>query len=165
MEDNCSTIFCWFLAYIKLNQPWVQFSSVQSLSHVQLFATPCMPGLPVHHQLPEFTQTRVHWVSDAIQPSICFISFSSCLQSYPASGPFPRSQFFTLGSLSIGVSASASVLPLNIQDWFPFGGISLQSKGLSRVSSNTAVQKHQIFGFQLSWQSNCHIHTWPLEKP
>ena len=94
------------------------------------------------------------WVSDAIQTiSSSVIPFSSHPQSVPASGSFPMSQFFTSGGQSIGVSASASVLPLNIQDWFPLGWtgwISLQSKGLSRVFSNTTVQKHQFFSAQLS---------------
>ena len=96
------------------------------------------------------------------------IPFSSCLQSFPASGSFPMSHFFASGGRSIRVSASTSVLPMNIQDWFPLGlmsWISLQSKGLSRVFSNNTVQKHQFFGAQLSLQSNSHIHTWPLEKP
>ena len=126
-----------------------------------------MPGLPVHHQLPEFTQTHIHRVSDAIQTSHPVIPFSSCLQSFPASGSFPMSQLFASGGQSIGVSASASVLPMNTQDWSPLGWtgwISLHSKGLSRVFSNTTVQKHQFFGAQLSSQSNSHIHTWPLEK-
>ena len=94
------------------------------------------------------------------------IPFSSCPQSSPASGSFPRSQFFASGGQSIGVSASASVLPMNIQDWFSLGLtglISLKSKGLSRVF-NTAVQKHQFFSAQPSSQSNSHIHTWPQEK-
>ena len=78
------------------------------------------------------------------------VSFSSCLQSFPASGSFPMSQFFTSGGQSIGASASASVLPMNIQDWFPLGFICLQSKRFSRVFSNTTVQKHQFFGAQLS---------------
>ena len=94
--------------------------------------------------------------------------FFSCLQSFPASGSLPMSQFFTSGGQRIGVSTSASVLPMNIQDWFPLGWtgwISLQSKGLSRDLSNTTVQKHQFFSAQLSSQSNSHIHTWPLEKP
>ena len=83
-------------------------------------------------------------------------------------GSSPVSWFFPSGGQSIGVSASTSVFPMNIQDWFPLaltGWISLQSKGLSRVVSNTTVQKHQFFGAQLSSQSNSHIHTWPLEKP
>ena len=109
------------------------------------------PGLPVHHQLPEFTQTYVHWVSDAIQPSHP-IPFSSCLQSFQASGSFPVSQFFASGGQRIGVSALVSVLPMNTQDWSLewTGWISLQSKGLSRVFSNTTVQKHQFFSIQLS---------------
>ena len=96
------------------------------------------------------------------------VPFSSCLQSFPASGSFPMSQLFSSGGQSIGVSAPASVLPMNTQDWFPLGWtgwISLQSKGLLRVFSNTTVQKHQFFGAQLSSQSNSHIHTWLLEKP
>ena len=125
-------------------------------------------GFPVYHSPPELTQTHVHWVGDAIQPSHPVIPFSSCLQSFPASGFFPMSQLFLMGGQSIGVSASTSVLPMNIQDWFPLGltgWISLQSKGLSRVFSNTTVQKHQCFSTQLSLQSNSHIHTWLLEKP
>ena len=97
------------------------------------------------------------------------VPFSSHLQSFPASGSFPMSQFFASGGRSIGgASASASVLPMTIQDWSLLGWtglISLQSKGLSRVFSNTTVQKHQFFGTQVSLWSNFHIHTWPLEKP
>ena len=122
-----------------------------------------MPGLPVHHQLPESTQTYTHRVGDAIQPSHpLVVPFISCPQSLPASGSFPRSQLFAWSGQSVGVSASTSVLPVNTQDWSPLGWtgwISLQSKGLSRVSSNTTVQKHQFFGAQLSSQSNSHIHT------
>ena len=105
------------------------------------------PGFPVHHQLLELAQTHVHQVSDAIQTSHPVIPFSSCLQSLPASGSFLMSQFLTSGGQSIGISASASVFPVNIQDWFPLGltGLtSLKSKGLSRVFSNTTVQKHQF---------------------
>ena len=103
-------------------------------------------------------------------PAISFsvIPFSFCPRSLPASGSFPMSQLFASGGQSIGVAASASVLPMNTQDWSPLGWtgwLSLQSKGLSRVFSNTTVQKHQFFGAQLSSQSNSHIHTWPLEKP
>ena len=96
------------------------------------------------------------------------VHFFSCLQSSWASESFQMSQFFASSGQSIGVSASASVLQMNIQDWFPLGWtgwISLQSKGLSRVFSNTIVQKHQFFGAQLSSQSNSHINTWLLEKP
>ena len=105
------------------------------------------------------------WCHPTILSSV--IPFSSCPQSFPASGSFPMNQFFASDGQSIGVSASASVLPMNIQDWFPLGWtgwISLQSKGLSRVFSNTTVQKHQ-FGAQLSLWHNSHIRTWLLEKP
>ena len=118
------------------------------------------PGLPAHHQLPEFTQTHVHRVDDAIQPFHPVILFS-CPQSLPASGSFPMSQIFTWGGQSIGVLASASLLPINIQDWSPLewtGWISLQSKGLSRVFSNTTVQNHQFFGTQLSFS----VRSWNL---
>ena len=106
------------------------------------------------------------WCHPAISSSV--VPFSSCLQSFPASGTFLMSQFFTSGGQSIGVSASVSVLPMNTQDWSPSGWpgwISLQSKWLPRVLSNTTVQNHQFFSAQLSSQSNSHIHTWPLEKP
>ena len=106
------------------------------------------------------------WCHPAISSSV--VPFSSCHQSFPASGFFQMSQLFASGGQSIGVSASASVLPMNTQDWSPLGWtgwISLQSKGLSRIFSSTTVQKHQFLGAQLSSQSNSHIHTWPLEKP
>ena len=106
------------------------------------------------------------WCHPAISSSV--VLFSSCPQSLPALGAFPMSHFFTWGGQSIGVSASVSVLPMNTQDWSPLGRtgwISLQSKGLSRVFSNTTVQKHQFFGTQFSPQSNSHIHTWSQEKP
>ena len=106
------------------------------------------------------------WCHPAISSSV--VPFSSCLQSFPASGSFPMSQLFVSGGQSIGASASTSVLPRNTQDWSPLGWtgwISLQSKGLSRVFSNTTVQKHPFFSAQLSLYSNSHIHIWPLEKP
>ena len=124
-----------------------------------------MPGFPVYHQLPELAQIHVHWVSDAIQKSHP-LPFSSQLQYFPASGAWPMSRFFAWGDQ--GIRPSASVLLMNIQDWSPLGltgWISLQSKGLSRVFSNTTVQKHQFFGTQLSSWSKSHIHTWQLEKP
>ena len=105
------------------------------------------------------------WCHPTMSSSV--VSVYSHLQSYPASGSFPMSQFFASGGQSIGVSASPSALPVNIQDWFPFrwtGWIFLQSKGLSRVSSNTTVQKHQFFSAQLSLWSNTHIHKRLLEK-
>ena len=106
------------------------------------------------------------WCHPTISSSV--IPFTSCLQSLPASGSFPMSQLFEWGAQSTGVSASASVLTMNTQDWYLLewtGWISLQSKGLSRVFSNTTVQKHQFLSAQLSSQSNSHTHTWPLEKP
>ena len=106
------------------------------------------------------------WCHPAISSSV--VPFSSCSQSLPASGSFPMSQLFAWSGQTTGVSASASVLPMNTQDWSPLGWtgwISLQSKGLLRVFSNTTIQKHQFFTAQLSSQSNSHIHTWPLEKP
>ena len=105
------------------------------------------------------------WCHPAISSSV--VPFSSCPQSLPASESFPMSQLFAWGGQSIGVFALASILPKNTQDWSPSewtGWISLQSRGLSRVFSNTTVQKHQLFGAQLSSQSNSHIHTWLLEK-
>ena len=107
----------------------------------------------------------IQWCHPTISSSV--IPFSSCLQSFPASGSFQMSQFFASGSESIGVSASASVLPMNIQDWFPLGWTgwsSLQSKRLLRIFSNTTVQKLKFFGAQLSSQSISHTHTRLLEK-
>ena len=132
------------------------------------------PHEPQHARPPCPSQTpRVYpnpcssswWCHPAISFSIG--PFSSCPQSLPASGSFPMSQLFTWGGQSTGVSASASVLPMNTQNWSPLGWtgwISLQSKALSRVFSSTIVQKHQFFSTQLSSQSNSHIHTWPLEN-
>ena len=126
------------------------------------------PGLPVHHQLLEFTQTHSHRVSDAIQPSHPLSSPSPPAPNSSQHQSFPMSQLFAWGGQSIGVSASKSLLPMNTQDWSPLGWtgwISLQSKGLSRVFSNTTVQNHQFFSAQPSSQSNSHMHTWPQEKP
>ena len=106
------------------------------------------------------------WCHPIISSSL--VPFSSCPQSFLASGSSQMSQLFTSGGQRIGVSASTSVLPMNTQNWSPLGWtgwISLQSKGLSRVFSNNTVQKHQFFGTQISLYSNSHIHTWPLEKP
>ena len=123
-----------------------QFSSLPQSCPTLYYPMNCStPGLPVHHHLREFTQIHVHRVGDAIQPSHP--------QSLPASESFPMSQLFAWGGQSIGVSALASVLPMNTQDWSTLGWtgwISLQSKGLSRVFSNTTVQKHQFLGAQLS---------------
>ena len=141
-----------------LHKIWMYFpiciSSVQLLSHVWLCdpMNCSTPGLPVHHQLPEFTQTHVHPLT-SVMPSNHLIPsaacFSFCLQSFLASGSFPMNQLFTSGGQSIGASASA--LPVNIQGWFPLGLtglISLQSKGLSRVFSSTRIWSHQFFSAQ-----------------
>ena len=128
----------------------VRFGLVQSLSRVRLCdpMNRSTPRLPVRHQLLEFTQTHVHWVGDAIQPSHPVVPFSFCPQSLPASESLPMSQLFAWGGQSTGVSALASFLPQNTQDQSPLewtGWISLQSKGLLRVISNTTIQKHQFF--------------------
>ena len=141
----------------------VQFShSVMSNSlphwEQQHARPPCPSPTPGVHSNP---CPLNQWCHPTISSSV--VPFSSCLHSFPASGSFQMSQLFTEGGQSIGVSASTSVLPMNIKDWFPLGWtgwISLQSKELSRVFSNTTVQKHQFFGAQLS-----HIYTWLLEKP
>ena len=103
------------------------------------------------------------WCHSAISSTV--VPFSSCPQSFPASGSFQTSQLFVSGGQSIGVSALALVLSMNTQDWSPLRWTGWISKGFSRAFSNTTVQKHQFFGAQLSSQSNSHIHTWPLEKP
>ena len=154
-------------------------SSVQSLSHVRLFATPWTAAhrLPCPSPIPRACSNSCP-LSWWCHPTISFsvIPFSSCLHTFPASESFPISHFFTSDGHSTGASASASVLPLNIQDWFPLGWtgwISLKSKELSRVF-NTTVQKHQFFSAQLSLSilyptiqlslSHSHIHTWLQEK-
>ena len=118
---------------------------------------PCPSPTPGVHSN---SRPSSQWCHPAISSSV--IHFSSCPQSLPASGSFPMIQLFAWGGQSTGVSALASFLPKNTQDWSPSewtGWISLQSKGLSRVFSNTTVQKQQFFGTQISWQSNSHIHT------
>ena len=158
--------------------PWVifftvffSFSSVQSLSCVQLIVSPWIAtrqaSLSSTNSRSLLRLTSIELVMPS-NLSSSVIPFSSCLQLFPGPGSFPMNQFLASGSQNIGVSASASVLSMNTQDWFPLGWtgwISLQSKGLSRVFSNTTAQKHQFCGAQLSSQSNSHIHTWPLEKP
>ena len=149
----------------------VHFSSVQSLGHVWLFAIPwitaCQASLSITNSQSSLKLMSIESVMPSNYLILCHPLFL-LPPNLPASGSFAMSQFFTWGGQSIGVSASASVLPKNTQDWSPLGWtgwISLQSKGLSRVFSNTTVQKHQFFDAQLSSQSNYHIHTWPLEKP
>ena len=154
---------------VYFKKMYLQFSSVtQSCPNLCDPMNHSTPRLPVHHHLPEFTQTHVHRVRDAIQPSHPLSS-----PSPPAPNPSQRqsicqSQLFAWGGQSTGASALASFLPKKSQHWSPSewtGWISLQSKGLSRVFFNTTVQKYQFFGAQPSSQSNSHIHTWPLEKP
>ena len=176
LRDNCQ-----FLKNINLNflkcqvfsiyfsnksNVWI-FSLVQLVSRVQLFVTPW-----IQHASPSPTPgvcsnscPLSQWCHPTISSSVVP---SSCLQSFPASGSSPMSQFFASVGQSIGASASASVLPVTIQDWSPLGWtglMSLPSKGLSRVFFNTTVQKQQFFSTQLSLWSNSHIHTWLLEKP
>ena len=134
----------------------VLIGSVKSLSCVRLFATPWtaarQASLSITNSQGLLKLMSIdQWCHPTVSSSV--VSFSSCLQSFPASGSFPMSQFFASGGQSIGVSTSALVLPVNIQDWFLLGWtgwISLQSKGLSRVFCNTRVQKHQFFSAQLS---------------
>ena len=160
----CTYIFVLYIyvcicMYIYISVYVCVYISVQFSSLAQSCLTLCNPmngstlGFPVHHQLPEFTQTHVHQVSDAIQPSHPLSSPYPSAFNLSTSGSFQMSQLFPSGGQSIGVWASTSVLPMNIQDWFPLcwtGWISLQSKGLSRAFSNTTVQKHQFFSAQLS---------------
>ena len=149
----------------KRNENMYQFSSVaQSRPTLCDPMNRSTPGLPVHHQLLEFTQTHVHRVGDATHPAISFsvIPFSSCPQSLPGSESSPMSQLFTWGGQSIGVSALASVLPMNTQDWSPLewtGWISLWPKGLSRVFSNTTVQKRLYIYIYTHTHTHTHTHT------
>ena len=169
-----SLVHSWkFTNFLALNRG-LTYSKKSFRSVTQSCLTLCnpmdcsTPGHTVHHQLPELAQTHDHWVGDAIQKS------HPLLSPYPSALNLSQHQglFKWVSSShqvqSIGVSASTSILPMNIQDWFPLGWtgwISLQSKGVSRIFSNTTVQKHQLFGAQLSLWSNSHIHTWLLEKP
>ena len=149
----------------------VQFSWVQSLSRVWLFRTPWISARQASLSITiSWSSIRLRSI-ESVMPSSHLILLLS--PSPPAPNPsqhqsFPMSQLFAWGGQSIGVSALASFLPKNTQHWCPLectGWISLQSKGLSRVFSNTTVQKHQFFGSQLSLQSSSHSHTWLLEKP
>ena len=171
-EGGEGTYVLW-LTRVDVWRKLTQFSSVQ-FSHSVMSDSLGSHGLN-HARLPCPSPTpgacsnscpSSWWFYPTISSSV--VPFSSHLQSIPASGSFPMSQLFASGGQSIGVSASALVLSMNIQDWFSLGWtgwISLQSKGLSRVFSNTTVQKHQFFSAQLSFWSNSHIHTWLLEKP
>ena len=187
-EDPYSSILAWRIPRTvqsmgskTVGRDWATFTttcnSVRSLSHIRLFQTPArQASLSITN-----AQSLLKFMSiESVMPSNHLILCRPLLlppSIFPSIGVFsnksvfffpPISQFFASGGQSFGVSASALVLPMNIQDWFPLewtGWISLQSKGFSRVFSNTTVQKHQFFGTQLSSQSNSHIHTWSLEKP
>ena len=168
LDKSWAVFHCQQGTNIEFSISSVQFSrSVMSDSlrpHESQHARPPCPS-PTLRVYPN-SHPSSRWCHLDISSSV--VPFSFCPQSLPESGSFPISQLFAWGGQSIGVSPLASVLPMNTQDWFPLGWtgwISLQSKGLSRVFSNTKIQKHQFFSSQLSSQSNSHIHTWPLEKP
>ena len=162
----------WSILSYFLHKIW-NFSSVQSLSSVPLFATPwtaarqASSSVTNSQSLPGSKLVSI----ESVMPSNHLILCCPLLllpSIFPRTGAFQMSQLFASGGQNIGVSASTSVLPMNTQDWPPLGWtgwMSLQSKGLSRVFSNTTVQKHQFFSAQLSSLSNSQIHTWPLEKP
>jgi len=164
---NCHSALCFkWLSNTECLFYQVQFSSVVSssvrLHESQHTRPPCPSPTPGVHS---DSHTLSQWCHPAISSSV--VPFSSCPQSLPASGSFPMSQLSAWGGQSIGVSASASVLYMNTQDWSLLGWtgwISLQSKEFPRVFSNTTTKKHQFFSAQLSSQSNSHMHVWPLEK-
>ena len=156
-NTSCAN-FAWHLLSASIekdsNQAWV--SSFQSLSLVRLFVTPWTAACQVSLSITNSRSLLKLMSIKLVMPSNSVVPFSSHLQSFQESGSFQLSQFFASGGQSIGVSASASILPMDIQDWFPLGWtgwISLQSKGCSRVFSNTTVQKHQFFDAQPSSQS------------
>ena len=175
VTSQSSYIFCQFILYLlQSTAAWIVLFRSDQISRSVVFDSlrphesqhtrpPCPSPTPgVHSDSHPSTQ----WCHPAISSSV--IPFSSCPQSLPASEAFPVSQLFAWGGQSTGVSALASFLLKKSQGWSPSewtGCISLQSKGLSRVFSNTTVQKHEFFHAQLSSQSNSHIHTWPMEKP
>ena len=181
-NTNKGKVHCLPSPYIH----WANFIHLHQFSSVQFSHSVMSDSLRPHesqHARPPCASPspRVHsdsrpsspWCHPAISSSVVpfsssVVPFSSCPQSLPASESFPMSQLFAWGGQSTGVSALASFLPKNTQGWSPLewtGWISSQFKGLSRVFSNTTVQKHQFFGAQPSSQSNSHIHPWPLEKP
>ena len=186
MIKRCKDILCCWVGRINIVKMYIFLKAIYTfnaisikISSVQFSCSLMSDSLSPHesqHTKPPCPSPtpRVHsnswplsqWCHPAISSSV--VPFSSFPQSLPASKSFPMSQFFTWGGQSTGVSALASFLPRNTHGWSPLewtGWIASQSKGLSRVFSNTTVQKHKFFGAQLSSQSNSHIHTWPLEKP
>ena len=168
-------------AFFFSDLPWPspEVSSILQFSSVQFSRSVVSSSLRLHE--PQHTRPPCPSPTFGVYANSCPLSwwchltisssvvpFSSCLRSFPTTGSFLMNQLFTSGGQNIGISASTSILPMNTQDWSPLrwtGWISLQSKRLSRVFSNTTVQKHQFFGAQLSSQSNSHMHTWLLEKP
>ena len=171
-DKRCNGKYVW-------GRVWGEMRKTENLKPSVQFSCSVMSNSLQHHE-PQHTRPPCPSQTPRVHPNSCPLSWwchptisssvipFSCPQSFLASGSFPMSQLFALGGQSIGVSASTSVLPMNTQDWSPLGWtgwISLQSKGLSGVFSNTTVQKHQFFGAQKSSESSSHIHTWPLEKP
>ena len=149
---------------VAQSRTWLKWLSSSSRSRLQNARPPCPSPTP---GVDSNSCPLSRWCHSTISSSISLM-LGKILQSFPALGSFLISKFFISGGQIIGVSASTSVLPMNIQDWFPLGWtgwISLQTKGLSRVFSNTTVQKYQFYSTQLSVYSNFHIHTWLLEKP
>ena len=146
------------------------FSSVRSLNHIWLFVTPCTAACQASLSINNSRSLLKLMSIESVMPFNHLILCHPLLlppSVFPSSRVFSNESFFASHSQSIGVSASTSVLPMNIQDWLPLGLtdlISLQSKRLSRVFSNTTVQKHQLFNTQLPLQSNFHILTWLLKK-
>ena len=163
--------FSWMEPCCSGQHWWCQFSSVQSLSRVWLYATPWIAARQASLSITNSRSLPKLMSIKSVMPSSHLILCRPLLLLPPVSPSirvFSNESTLPWGGPSIGVSALASVLPKNTQDWSPLGWtglISLQSRGLSRVFSNTTLQKHQFFGAQLSSQSNSHIHTWPLEKP
>ena len=176
---DSATVACQVPLFMRILQAriaeWVAMlssgiSSVRSLSRIRLLATPWTAAYQASLSITKSQSLLKLMSSQSVMPSnhLILLPFSSCLQSFPALGSFWISQFFASGGQFIAVSASASVLPMQIQDWFPLGLtglIFLLSKGLSRVFSNTTVLEHQFLSIQLCLRSNSHIHTWLLEKP
>ena len=163
MPMELSSMWCWWVSSVQFS-----CSVVSDTLRPHRLQYTRLPGTSPTSKF-ELAQTHVHWGSYTLQSSHPMSSPPPPTFNFsPASASSPVSQFFASGGQSIRVSASASVLPMNIQDWFPWGLtglIFLQSKGVSRIFSNTTFQKHQFFGTQLSLWSKPHIHTWLLEKP
>ena len=174
-RENHINIYMLITSYFAVEYFLLGYSEISSVQFSRSVVSDYLqPHEPQHARPPCPSPTPGAYPNSCPSSRQCHLVISSsvvpfsCLQSLPASGSFAKSQLFTWGGQSIGASASTSVLPMNTQDWSPLGWTgwtSLQSKALSRVFSNTTVQKHQFFSTQLSSRSNSHIHTWPLEKP